>query len=149
MKTIFKESHVGQKVNCLMFGNGVIDAINLQHMHPVKVLFQGQNYHRGYLQDGRRDYGNYPTLSFGHKEIDNFQYGTPEPVYRPLSFDGTPVMCYVGSDEQEVLKREVKRQVIAANGESYLCIIWGSANTKSVETSVYNCAMPCSELDER
>ena len=33
MKIIFKESHVGQKVNCLMFGNGVIEAINLQHRY--------------------------------------------------------------------------------------------------------------------
>ena len=72
MKTIFKESHVGQKVNCSMFGNGVIETINLQHRYPVKVLFQGEHYQIGYLQDGRHDSIHYPTLSFGHKEMDNF-----------------------------------------------------------------------------
>ena len=147
MKTVFKESHVGQEVNCSMFGNGVIETINLQHRYPVKVLFQGEHYQIGYLQDGRHDSLHYPTLSFGHKEMGNFQYGTPKPMYRPLNFDGTPVMCYVGADEERVLERAAERQVIAANGETYLCINYGIKNTKIVETSLYNCAMPCSELD--
>ncbi len=119
MKKIFKKEHTGQKVNCALWGSGVITRVS-SGSFPIYVKFEDGSTDR-YMADGCLNTANNPTLSFGHKESVVFDYGTPEVVYKPLELgELEKSWCYVGNiDEKEVTSKKRRRLVIHSNNDGF------------------------------
>jgi len=152
MKKVFRKEHVGQRVTSALHGKGVITEVNETNDFAVKALFS-ESYDDNeakFTQDGWGEDTSYtPILAFGWDNLPEWDYREPKAVYRPFILkNGETAWCYVGDDEEEVLKQDCKRLVVAATSKVYLAIEDEYfKHNQPMTTITYKYAMRCSELD--